>query len=112
MLCGNAMLFDTNGQHVTGLASSVDDMMLCGNAEVHGQPSDKLSPYFTRKVSLTFSIPNARLWSAETPYLYTLVLRTSILACRQHSNATSCVLDVRSDVEACRVGIRIVDIHN
>ena len=79
------MLFDTNGQQVTGLASSVDDMMLCGNAEVDGQPSDKLTPYFTRKVSLTFPVPNARLWSAETPYLYTLVLRTSVLACRQRS---------------------------
>ena len=106
------MLFDTNGQQVTGLASSVDDMMLCGNAEVDGQPSDKLTPYFTRKVSLTFPVPNARLWSAETPYLYTLVLRTSVLACRQRSDVTSRVLDVRSDVEACRVGVRVVDIHD
>ena len=48
------MLFDTNGQQVTGLASSVDDMMLCGNAEVDGQPSDKLTPYFTEKCPLHF----------------------------------------------------------
>ena len=63
-------------------------------------------------MSLTFPVPNARLWSAETPYLYTLVLRTSVLACRQRSDVTSRVLDVRSDVEACRVGVRVVDIHD
>ena len=107
-----AMFFDTDGQRVNRLVSSVDDLMLCSYAETHGQPFDNISPYFTRKVTLTFPVPSAQLWSAETPYLYTLVLRTSTLACRQRIVTTSRVVELRSDVEACRVGIRCVDIHD
>ena len=107
-----AMFFDTDGQRVNRLVSTVDDLMLCSYAETHGQPFDNISPYFTRKVTLTFPVPSAQLWSAETPYLYTLVLRTSTLACRQRIDTTSRVVELRSDVEACRVGIRCVDIHD
>jgi beta-galactosidase len=101
------LLFDADGRRVAGATTLPADLTPCDPGEVHGQPFEKTPPYFTRKVSVPCVVPAAHLWSAETPYLYTLVLRAVTPAGRplRHGGQP---LSLAPDVEACRVGIRSV----
>jgi len=102
-----ALLFDDHGRQVAGATTATEELELCDPGEVHGQPFEKLPPYFTRKVSIALTVPAAQLWSAEIPYLYTLVLRAVTPAGRPLSHGGH-KLKLDPDVEACRVGIRSV----
>ena len=100
-----AFLFDADCRRVAGATAAASDLLFCDPGEVHGQPFEKTPPYFTRKVDLAFTVPAARLWSAETPYLYTLVLRSTTSSGRPLKHGGD-KINVTPDVEACRVGIR------
>jgi len=71
-----ALIFDANGTQVAGVTATPEDLSWCDSGEVYGQPFDKDPPQFNRRALLSLSVPAARLWSAEVPYLYTLVVRT------------------------------------
>ena len=101
-----ALIFDAGGNQVAGVSSSPGDLLLCDPSEVHGQPLESEQTYFTRKVSLSLTIPTARLWSAEIPYLYTLVIRA--VSSEDRSCKHDDQLNIVQDVEACRLGIRSV----
>ncbi len=101
-----ALIFDAGGNQVAGVSSSPGDLLLCDPSEVHGQPLESEQPYFTRRVSLSLTIPAARLWSAEIPYLYTLVIRA--VSSEDRSCKHDDQLNIVQDVEACRLGIRSV----
>jgi beta-galactosidase len=58
----------------------------------------------TSLVELQTVLPNVKLWTAETPNLYTLVLEQS------QSNGDDQVV-VITQVESCRVGFRTIDIE-
>ena len=105
----DVQLYDANRKLVADATTDSSDLELCDPGEVHGQPFEKSPPYFIRKVSVKLEIPTAHLWTAETPYLYTLVMRTlSPLGRSIDQNGPK--MKVISDVEACRVGVRTVKI--
>jgi len=68
-----AMLFDGAGRQVAGATTAAEDLELCDAGEVHGQPFEKMPPYFTRKVSVALTVPAAQLWSAAGAYTPSLV---------------------------------------
>lgn len=105
-----ALIFDANGTQVAGVTATPEDLSWCDSGEVYGQPFDKDPPQFNRRALLSLSVPAARLWSAEVPYLYTLVVRTLTPGVKGKTFSHRFV--PASDVEACRVGIRSVSISD
>ena len=103
-----SLIFDADGTQIACVTSSPEDLSWCDPGEVYGQPFDKDQPQFNRKALLSLSVPAARLWSAEVPYLYTLVVRT--MTSTATGNTSSRRFVPASDVEACRIGIRSVSI--
>ena len=59
----------------------------------------------TSLVELQTLLPNVKLWTAETPNLYTLVLEQS----QSDGDDQAAVI---TQVESCRVGFRTIDIKN
>ena len=80
-------LYDAKGQEVTSF-----------NSGFFGQYLAYLSPLYV--VQETKTVENPVLWTAETPYLYTLVM--------EMKGAD----DVTVDIESCRVGFRQVEIQD
>ena len=103
-----SLIFDANGTQIACVTSSPEDLSWCDPGEVFGQPFDKDQPLFYRRALLSLSVPAARLWSAEVPYLYTLVVRTMTPTATGSTTRRRFV--PASDVEACRIGIRSVSI--
>ena len=106
-----ALLFDVDGRRVSGATATPHQLVPCDPLEVHGQPFEKEPAYFTRKCHLSFTVPAAKLWSAETPYLYTLVLR-AVTPSGWSFEHDGKKVNLIPDVEACRVGIRSVHVSD
>ena len=78
-----------------------------GSATLWGEPE----PYDSATVTLSASIPRPRLWTAETPSLYTLVVTVAATVDEDGKEADADA-DGQSTSVATRIGFRRVEIRN